>query len=166
MLVRRPKAGNGRTDRNTASRRGFANDMSTWLETIMRQIQHQGGCLCGAVRITVHGEPYRVGICHRLDCRKHHRAIFHTFAVFPVAAVQVAGITRDYRSRNFCPSCGSSLFGRNGDEIEVHVGCLDAPNQVRPTYENWIIRREEWLPPFDVARRYRQDREGTGRTEP
>jgi hypothetical protein len=58
------------------------------------------------------------------------------------------------------------LFGRNGDEIEIHLGCLDAPNQLWPTYENWIIRREEWLPSFKVARHYEGDRQGKGRAEP
>jgi hypothetical protein len=48
----------------------------------------------------------------------------------------------------------------------VNLGCLDAPSQFTPTYELWIIRREAWLPPFDVARHYRQDREGQGRSEP
>jgi hypothetical protein len=94
------------------------------------------------------------------------RAIFHTFAVFPAEAVTLAGEIASYRNRHFCPRCGSSLFGRPGDEIEIHAGCLDAPSQVKPTYENWIIRREDWLPPFHVARRYSTDREGTGRTEP
>lgn len=36
-----------------------------------------GGCLCGDVRIVAQGAPYRVGICHCLDCRKHHGALFH-----------------------------------------------------------------------------------------
>ena len=35
-----------------------------------------GGCLCGNVRIVASGPPYRVGICHCLDCRKHHGALF------------------------------------------------------------------------------------------
>ena len=29
-----------------------------------------GGCPCGAVRIEAAGAPYRVGLCHCLDCRK------------------------------------------------------------------------------------------------
>jgi hypothetical protein len=132
----------------------------------MNRARYAGGCLCGAVRLTIGAAPVRVGICHCLDCRKHHGAVFPAFAVFAAATVQVAGATSEYRNRNFCPACGSSLFGRNGDEIEVHVGCLDAPSQLRPTYENWIIRREDWLPPFGVAHRYQRDREGTGRTEP
>jgi hypothetical protein len=29
-----------------------------------------------------------------------------------------------------------------GDEIEVSVGALDAPDQLTPTYETWVVRRE------------------------
>jgi hypothetical protein len=126
----------------------------------------EGGCLCGAVRLTASGSPYRVGICHCLDCRKHHGAVFHASAIFPADAVIVSGTTAEYGHRHFCPTCGSSVFGRSGDEIEVNLGCLDAPSQFKPTYELWVIRREDWLPPFDVARSYARDREGTGRTEP
>jgi hypothetical protein len=125
-----------------------------------------GGCLCGAVRIACFGTPYRVGICHCLDCRKHHGAVFSSSAIFPVDAVTISGTTAAYKNRHFCPTCGSSLFARTGDEIEVQFGCLDAPNQLRPTYENWVIRREDWLPPFDVTRRYQHDREGNGRSDP
>ena len=56
-----------------------------------------GGCLCGAVRIALAGAPYRVGICHCLDCRKHHGAVFHTSAIFAVEAVTVSGATAEYR---------------------------------------------------------------------
>jgi hypothetical protein len=126
----------------------------------------RGGCLCGAVRLEASGEPYRVGICHCLDCRKHHGTVFHTYAVFPAAAVTVTGETADYRGRHFCPVCGSSLFGRSGNEIEVPLGTFDATSQLKPTYELWVRRREDWLPLFDVARRYDGDREGTGPTEP
>ena len=42
-----------------------------------------GGCLCGNVRIQASGRPYRVGLCHCLDCRKHHGALFYAAAVFP-----------------------------------------------------------------------------------
>lgn len=125
-----------------------------------------GGCLCGAVRIAASGAPYRVGICHCLDCRKHSGSLFGASAIFPVDAVTVSGKTADHKGRHFCPACGSSLFGRSGDEIEISLGCLDAPNQLKPTYELWIIRREDWLPPFDLARHYQRDREGAGRSEP
>ena len=118
-----------------------------------------GGCLCGDVRLEAVGQPYRVGLCHCLDCRKHHGALFYAAAIFPEDAVSISGATRDYQGRHFCPRCGSPVFGRSGDEIEVHLGTLDAPDQLMPTYENWTVRRESWLPPFSLARHYARDRE-------
>ena len=127
--------------------------------------QVTGGCLCGDVRITVSGAPYRVGLCHCLDCRKHHGALFYAAAIFPQDAVAIHGETREHAGRHFCPRCGSSVFARFSDEVEVHLGALDAPDQFVPTYENWTVRREAWLPPFPLARHYVRDREGEGRFE-
>jgi len=124
-----------------------------------------GGCLCGEVRIAASGPPYRVGICHCLDCRKHHGALFHASAIFPESAVTVDGETRGYAGRYFCPRCGSSVFGRSGDEVEVNLGALDAPNQLVPTYELWTVRRESWLPEFPIDRSYERDRTEAGRLE-
>jgi hypothetical protein len=124
-----------------------------------------GGCLCGQLRLSASGPPYRVGICHCMDCRKHHGALFYAAAIYPEAAVRIEGEARDYRGRHFCPHCGSSVFARSGDEIEVHLGALDAPDQLAPSYENWTVRRESWLPPFPHMRRYAHNREGGGRTE-
>lgn len=127
--------------------------------------QFNGGCLCGRVRISATGRPYRVGICHCLDCRKHHGALFHASAVFPQEAVRIEGETRDYAGRYFCPHCGSSVFLRSGDEVEVNLGTLDAPDQLTPSYELWTIRREAWLPPFTQCKGYERDRENGGRFE-
>jgi hypothetical protein len=125
-----------------------------------------GGCLCGDVRITATGRPWRVGLCHCLDCRKHTGSLFEISAIFPQEAVTIDGQTRDYAGRHFCPRCGSPVFGRSGDEVEVNLGALDAPDQFIPTYELWTERREAWLPPFALARHYRRNRDGKGRTEP
>jgi hypothetical protein len=73
--------------------------------------------------------------------------------------------TRDYAGRHFCPRCGSPVFARSGDEVEVHLGSLDEPDQLMPTYENWIVRREGWLPPFPVAHHYEHNREDAGSFE-
>ena len=127
--------------------------------------QFTGGCLCGNVRILASRLPYRVGLCHCIDCRKHHGALFHASAIFPADSVTIHGETRDYRGRHFCPRCGSSVFGQSGDEIELSLGVLDAPDQFVPTYELWTIRREPWLPPFPLKRRYERDRESSDRSE-
>ena len=124
-----------------------------------------GGCLCGRVRVTASGEPYRVGLCHCLDCRKHTGALYHASAIFPEDVVRIEGETRDYAGRFFCPHCGSSVFGRSNDEVEVSLGALDATDQLSPTYELWTIRREAWLPPFPLKHRYERDRDPASRFE-
>lgn len=124
-----------------------------------------GGCVCGRLKIEATGRPYRVGLCHCLTCRKHHGALFHASAIFPSEAVTVEGEARGYNGRFFCPACGSPVFGRSGDETEVNLGALDAPDQFQPTYELWTVRRESWLPAFPLKHRYEHNREGEGRSE-
>ena len=131
-----------------------------------------GGCLCGSVRFEVTGTPYRVGVCHCLDCRKAHGAIFRTFAIYPVDQVKLTGETTRYPHegndrRHFCPRCGGQVRCEDGgDEVEVFVGAFDEPDRLRPTYELWMGRRESWLPELPVAHHYAHNREGTGRGEP
>ena len=124
-----------------------------------------GGCLCGGLRIEASGQPYRVGICHCLDCRKHHGALFHSSAIFPQDAVTITGEASDYEGRFFCPRCGSTVFGRSDDEVEVNLGSFDVPDQFVPTYESWTVRRESWLPPFPLSRRYEHNRDPSSRFE-
>lgn len=124
-----------------------------------------GGCLCGKVRFVASGHPYRVGLCHCLDCRKHHGALFHASAIFPEDAVVIEGETREYQERHFCPLCGSSVFSRSGDETEINLGSLDETDQFVPSYELFTSRRESWLPPFPIKKHYFRDRENTGRSE-
>lgn len=133
--------------------------------TASTTVRFTGGCLCGKVRLAASGLPYRVGLCHCLDCRKHSGSLFHAFAVFPEAAVEIDGEVREHAGRCFCPDCGSSLFGRTADEIEIGLGALDAPDRLMPTYELWTVRRESWLPPFPLVRRYDHDRDSDGRFE-
>jgi hypothetical protein len=106
------------------------------------------------------------GYCSDVSLHFHSRDRWiHRLRPFPQEAVAIEGETHDYAGRHFCPRCGSSVFARFGDEIEVHLGSLDAPYQLMPTYENWIVRREAWLPPFPLAHHYERNREGAGRLE-
>ena len=120
---------------------------------------YSGGCLCGDVRFTATGPPDRVGVCHCLDCRKHHGALFYVAAIYPEAAVTVVGDVGDYQGRCFCPKCGSSVFARADDEVELHLGAMDAPDQFEPTYELWAIRRASWLPAFPATTLFPRNRD-------
>jgi hypothetical protein len=57
--------------------------------------QFTGGCSCLNVRFATSGLPKRVGICHCMDCRKHHGALFYAAAVFTNDSAHVEGHTRD-----------------------------------------------------------------------
>jgi hypothetical protein len=39
----------------------------------------------------------------------------------------------------------TSSIARSADEVEVNLGSLDAPDQLMPPYESWIVRRESWF---------------------
>ncbi len=119
-----------------------------------------GGCLCGAVRVTATGAPDRVCVCHCMDCRKHHGALFYAAAIYAPHQLRIEGETRDHKGRHFCPVCGSSVYAVSGEEIELHLGALDRPDMIRPTYEVWTCRRESWLPPFPGLPGYPVDRPG------
>lgn len=124
-----------------------------------------GGCLCGALRFTATGAPYRVGICHCMDCRKNHGALFHASAIFPETAVTLTGTWATWGDRSFCPTCGSPVFAHIEDEIGINLGTFDTTDQFQPTYELWTIRRESWLPEFAGMRHYDKNRESLTRNE-
>lgn len=118
-----------------------------------------GGCACGDLRFVATGQPNRVGLCHCLDCRKHHGGPFIASAIFPKDSVTIEGEWNTYAGRNFCPRCGSTVFGQSAEEVEVALGSLDEANRLTPTYELWTIRRESWLPEFHSTTRYDRNRD-------
>jgi len=115
----------------------------------------EGGCGCGAVRFTARGAPLRVGLCHCLTCRKSHASAFNAFAIYRAEQVVITGDTGSWNStpayeRHFCPACGSAVFGRDGEEVELSLGSFDQPGLFEPQYELWIGRREPWLAALHV----------------
>ncbi len=126
---------------------------------------HLAGCSCGAIRLKATGAPLRVGICHCLDCRKHHGALFYAAAIFDENAVEISGTSAEYKGRHVCPACGASVFARTGREIEIHLGSFDTPDAFVPTYECWTIRRERILAPLPGAAQFEHDRTDVTQTE-
>ncbi|KGE02384.1 MULTISPECIES: GFA family protein [Rhizobium/Agrobacterium group] len=123
-------------------------------------IIRSGGCLCGRVKYSVKGAPLRIGLCHCMDCRKESGSSFATFGIWPPHAFESTGEVRYFQGRGFCPECGSRVFNESsdGEEMEIRVGSLDmAPTDLEPTYELWVKRRENWLPPLPV-KQFEEDR--------
>jgi hypothetical protein len=118
-----------------------------------------GGCLCGAVRYTVRGEPAHVGRCHCTDCRKESGSAFTVYGQWPHEAFELSGELATYEGRSFCPGCGARLVCLDDDVVEIRIGSLDdAPFELEPEAEIWIRRREPWLHALAGASQHRENR--------
>jgi hypothetical protein len=120
-----------------------------------------GGCLCGAVRFEVRGEPTKVGICHCMECRKATGAVSMAYADWLKTGFSFRGAVKEFCGRSFCPECGTRVFHLRdgaGDDVEVLLGAFDdGPGDLTPTVEGWIIRRERWLAPVAGAGQFERD---------
>jgi hypothetical protein len=118
----------------------------------MEPVTRTGGCLCGAVRYRVSGEPFHVGRCHCVDCRKESGSAFTVYAKWPRDAFEISGDVATYEGRSFCSRCGSRLLCLHERDVEIRIGSLDdAPFRLRPEAEIWVARREPWLPAVEGA---------------
>ena len=115
-----------------------------------------GGCLCGAVRWEAVGQPLFSGLCYRSDCRKASGGGFVGYMGYESTAFRVTGETRQVRTalgsgrvavRNFCPACGSLLFGGEygvSNQHTVYAGTLDDPSLFKPTHAIMTRGKPDW----------------------
>lgn len=113
-------------------------------------IQALGGCLCGAVRYRVRGEPLWVAHCHCKSCQRASGAAVLPYAGFAAESFEIVqgepvrfgsspGVTR-----SFCPGCGSPLTyeaERYPGEVHITLGSLDEPGAFTPTAHVWTEDR-------------------------
>ncbi len=85
-----------------------------------------GGCQCGAVRYTVQAPPTDVAHCHCAMCCKTNGSLFWTGATIAAEHLTIEGkeSLTSYQSspglvRQFCRTCGCTLFGRPLDAPET-----------------------------------------------
>lgn len=119
-------------------------------------------CRCGQLRVAVTGEPFRVSVCHCLNCKKRSGSAFAVQARWPRAQSTIEGqsktfvIVADSGNRatfHFCPECGSDVYyeidgkfdDKFNDLIAVPVGAFDDPYFAHPAFSVWESRKCEWV---------------------
>jgi len=116
-------------------------------------IEHTGGCLCGAIRYTVHGDPTYSGNCHCCDCRRAIGAGVVTWIGvkpenFEVTSGEVSYCeTSPGAKRGFCGRCGSSLTmtAEGFTDVAVTAGSLDDPEVAKPESNVFLDHKPSWI---------------------
>jgi hypothetical protein len=118
-------------------------------------------CVCGQLRIEVHGEPRGVGVCHCLACQRRTGSVFAALASFAAPYKVFGDATRYVRlgdqgarfTFRFCPVCGTNVFhteeGYEDAGVSVAVGAFADPSLPAPRSSVYDCRRHPWvrLPP-------------------
>ena len=125
--------------------------------------EHQGGCLCGAVRYTLRGAPLYSSHCHCRSCQKATGAGFATWSGVKEENFEVThGRLALYASspgvrRGFCDRCGSSLTyagDRWPGQIAILAATLDEPGIATPTAHVYLEDKLPWVWLDDELNRY------------
>ena len=117
------------------------------------QKNRQGGCCCGAIRYQAVGTPAMVAYCHCEDCRRSGGSVVAVLAGFPREQFElIAGKPTGFSAtpgvtRSFCSACGTPLLYENdgfAENIYLHVGTLDNPDDLPPDRHTWVSDRVSW----------------------
>lgn len=118
----------------------------------------EGGCLCGAIRYRVSGDPKQAMHCHCVNCRKASGAAMLTwFTSHEEDFEWLQGEPRRYRyesehfpaavERWFCGDCGSQLIWRCQADgtVDLTAGSLDDPDLLEPSFHLFVRSSVRWL---------------------
>lgn len=127
----------------------------------------EGGCVCGAIRYRVTGEPTNSMICHCQTCRRVAASPVVAWVTFPRAQFHlVQGRPSEFHSsepvrRTFCAGCGTPLTYEHRDNVgfvDITTCSLDKPESFPPTHHSWLSHDLAWvrfgdgLPTFQESR--------------
>jgi hypothetical protein len=122
---------------------------------------HHGSCFCGAVEITVTGQPNAMGYCHCRSCRSWSGGPVNGFTLWSPEAVQVTKGSihiltfrkTDLSHRQSCRLCGGHLMTVHPPLKMVDVFAATIPDlafapQVHVNYAETVLPMHDGLPKF------------------
>ncbi|WP_230874741.1 GFA family protein [Methylomonas sp. LL1] len=129
-------------------------------------ITFKGGCLCGAVKYQVSGNPERFYHCHCSRCRKssgtgHATNLFLANADLAFTAGE--SLVKQFKvpdakrfTRQFCSECGSQVarFVPELNGVVVPAGSLDDEIPIKPQARIFWHSRTDWSCDGDTLPRY------------
>ena len=120
---------------------------------------YKGQCFCGAVQLTVRGEPAGMGYCHCASCRSWSAGPVNAFTLWKPEDVKVTqGADNigtfnktDRSGRKWCKTCGGHLFTDHPawNLIDVYAATIpDFPHQagVHVHYQETVLPMKDGVP--------------------
>eukprot|EP01037_Dinobryon_pediforme_P004407 gene4407-4453_t len=116
-----------------------------------------GGCLCGAVRYELQGDPAISGICHCRNCQKQAGSAWSMLIGVPAGALTYVGEPKTYVDhgdsggtvrRQFCGTCGSPLFSlpeAMPGMVFIKAGTLDDTSDFTPGAQYYLKSKQPWV---------------------
>lgn len=118
-----------------------------------------GGCLCGAVRYAIAGQPLSVAACHCTRCRRQSGAAYSVNLIVRASTMTIEGELASWQdhdtesgaplSRDHCGQCGApirSIPTAMPKMIAVKAGTLDDPAPFAPLMHIWTRSKLPWVP--------------------
>jgi hypothetical protein len=120
---------------------------------------YQGSCFCGAVEITVTGEPVAMGYCHCASCRSWSAGPINAFMLWKPSDVEVVRGKDDVATynktplsgRQFCKQCGGHLMAQHPHWDLIDVFAATIPKfpfkpGVHVNYQETVLPVRDGLP--------------------
>lgn len=120
---------------------------------------HTGKCFCGAVELTVTGEPVAIGYCHCESCRAWSAGPVNAFTLWKPEAVtitqgadKIESFQKTERSvRKWCKRCGGHLLTEHPTWGVVDVYAAVIPEMtfkpsVHVNYQETVLPMKDGLP--------------------
>lgn len=117
---------------------------------------YTGRCGCGKVTLSIEGEPFAVGQCWCRQCQQIASGGGTNNALFRTEQVKIEGqlATHTYVAasgntvtQEFCPSCGTPIWGQSSARdyvCAVKLGAIDEPHGLKPQAAIWTSEAPPW----------------------
>jgi hypothetical protein len=116
-----------------------------------------GSCLCGSVRFEVTEPLGSAGYCHCTRCQRRTGTAASAQARIAPGSLRITSgeeLIRAYEppdgfAKLFCSECGSALFSRDPQRVEVmsvRLGALNGDPGIRPAYRQYLASAAPWEP--------------------
>lgn len=114
----------------------------------------EGGCHCRLIRFKIENEPFWVGACYCVDCRKTSGAPYLVWAGYKMQEVKmISGNPKKYSSSDkvtlsFCENCGSRFsyqYKNDKEKIFLPIGIFDDANNFKLKKHIWVSQKLSWI---------------------